>query len=550
MRDTDASFVQDRYLVGFEARRLGHIFTDVLVIGSGVAGLRAGIEAAKYGEVIVATKGEQLDSNSTKAQGGLAAVMASADSVESHIADTIATGCGLGDEDVIREVVTEAPTHIREMIEWGVVFDATDGELALGREGGHTAHRIVHAGGDATGKLLTEGLLARAEATEGLKIYENCFVIDLMTDPPEGGAGSRCTGALTWHPRYGLQVIHARQTILAAGGAGMLWRETTNPAIATADGIAIAFRAGATLADVEMMQFHPTTLYVAGATRSLISEAVRGEGGYLVDREGNRFMPDYHDMAELAPRDVVSRSILDVMVKTNTTHVFLDVRHLGAEKFAARFPQIHRRCGEFGIDPANDLIPVHPAAHYMVGGVLVDRQGRSSVEGLLACGEAAGTGLHGANRLASNSLTEALVYGARCGQVAGESLGEPGELTPHMFNWQHEESGRTALDLTDIRNSLRSVMWRNVGIVRDGSHLAETLDIVSFWAHYVLDKEFYDPAGWEVQNMLTTAYLTSLCALTRTETRGVHYREDFPVTDEKWKRHQKVVREGESLRIE
>jgi L-aspartate oxidase len=544
-------FLQKRHLISFEGHRLPYIFTDVLVIGSGAAGMRAAIEAAQYGQVILVTKAKALDTNTYYAQGGLAAVLDDADSIEAHIADTIATGAGLGDDEAIRTVISAAPEHVAQMRSWGVAFDAVDGSLSLGREGGHSANRIVHADGDSTGKALATVLSQRVADTANLKVYEECFVIDLVTDPPAGGAGATCVGALTYNPRFGLQMILARQTILAAGGAGVLWRETSNPSISNGDGIALAFRAGATLSDVEMMQFHPTTLYIAGSTRALISEAVRGEGAYLVDREGNRFMPDYHEMAELAPRDVVSRAILDRMVETHSTHVFLDVRHLGAKAFAARFPEIDRLCRSFGIDPGEDMVPVHPAAHYMIGGARVDMDGHTDLPGLLACGEAACTGLHGANRLASNSLTEALVFGARAGRIAGESLAERTDrLVARQNDWHNPQSDRTTLDLADIRNSLRSVMWRNVGIARREERLRETLEIISFWDRYVLDKEFYEPAGWEVQNMLTSAYLISLCALRREETRGVHYRIDFPQTDPAWARHQTVRRAPDELVVE
>ena len=541
-------YLTRRYLVGFDSRRLGHIFTDVLVLGSGVAGMRAALEAARHGEVILATKAGVEDSNSYFAQGGLAAVMDPDDSLDSHIADTLATGAGLSDENVVRHVISEAPRHIREMAEWGVGFDTSGGRLSLGREGGHSCSRIVHANGDSTGRALVEVLAQRCRQSERIKVFNHCFVIDLVTDPPAGGPGSRCIGALTFHPRFGYQLILARRTILAAGGAGMLWRETTNPHVTTGDAMAMCFRAGAMLADLEMMQFHPTTLYVAGATRSLISEAVRGEGGKLVDRQGYRFMPDYDPTAELAPRDVVSRAILAHMVKTNSTHVFLDVRHIGAEAFAARFPDIDRACRAFGIDPGSDLLPVHPAAHYHIGGASVDLDGRTSLDGLLACGEGACTLLHGANRLASNSLIEALVCGRRCGELAGREAAEcaASEAAPRI-EWYNPPSERTELDLADIRNSLRSVMWRNVGIARRGERLSETIDIVAFWGRYMLDKEFNDPAGWEVQNMLTAAYGISHCALSRTETRGVHYREDFPQSDDNWRRHQFVRRTEHQL---
>ena len=547
----DSTYLQRRYLLSFQTRRLGHIFTDVLVIGAGAAGMRAAIEASRFGQVIVLSKGKTIESNTYYAQGGMAAVMARTDSLESHVQDTLKTGIGLGDEAVIRQVVAAAPDHVRQLREWGTRFDTAGGQLALGREGGHSARRIVHAKGDATGRVLADSLLAYAQAIPAIKIFEQCFAVDLITDPPAGGTGATCLGAVTYHPRYGLQMIWARQTILAAGGAGVLWRETSNPPHATADAMAMAFRAGATIADPEMMQFHPTTLYLAGATRSLISEAVRGEGAYLLDRNGLRFMKDYHEMAELAPRDVVSRAIVAHTARTNTTHVFLDVRHIGAEAFARRFPQIDKQCRSFGLDPGKDLIPVHPAAHYMIGGARTDADGRTSLGGLLACGEAACTSLHGANRLASNSLTEALVFGQRCGQIAGESLAAVnGKLTARDLEWTNAHSDRTELDLVDIRNSLRSVMWRNVGIVRRGDRLAETLEIVNFWGRYVLDKEFFDPAGWEIQNMLTGAFLVTECALRRTETRGVHYREDFPNTDPVWARHQQVRRTDYQLVVE
>jgi L-aspartate oxidase len=312
--------------------------------------------------------------------------------------------------------------------------------------------------------------------------------------------------------------------------------------------VALAFRAGAEIADMEMMQFHPTTLYVAGATRALISEAVRGEGGMLVDRNGYRFMGDYSPSGELAPRDLVSRAIIEQMVKTNSTHVFLDVRHIGVERFQKRFPQIYRLCREFDIDVGSDRIPVHPAAHYMVGGVKVDIDGRSSLPGLWVCGETSCTGLHGANRLASNSLLEALVLGEAAGAgAAAEAARVNGRLTARQITVANPPSQRTMLDLTDIRNSLRSVLWRNAGIVRTAARLDETQEIIAFWGRYVMDKEFFDPAGWEVQNMLTAAILVVQSAFRRTETRGVHYREDFPQADPAWQRHQVIRRSNEQM---
>ena len=540
----DRPFLERRYLLSFDTRQVGHIFTDLLVIGAGAAGLRSAIAAADNGEVLVITKGEIAQSNTYDAQGGVAAVLDPADTTAAHVADTITCAAELGDEDVIRRVIEAGPATIREMIDWGLPADREDGRIALGREGGHSADRIIHAHGDSTGKHLAETLIARAHSCENVKVFENCFAVDLLADAD----GRTIVGAATFHERYGLQMIWARQTILAAGASGMLWRETTNPPNATADAVALAFRAGAELADMEMMQFHPTTLYVAGATRALISEAVRGEGAYLVDRAGERFMHEYHEQLELAPRDVVSRAIVDLMAKTNSTNAFLDVRHIGAERFRQRFPRISQLCADFDLDITTDLIPIRPAAHYMIGGVKVDSDGRTSLPGLWACGEAACTGLHGANRLASNSLLEALVLGEACGRsAAAEAGGANAKLTASRIVVANPPSERTALDIKDIRNSLRSVMWRNAGIVRSGPRLAETREIIGFWGRYVMDKEFFNTAGWEAQNMLTASLLVIECALRRTETRGVHYREDFPNSDPAWRRHLTIQRTDQQL---
>lgn len=508
-----------RYLTDFDSARMGHVVTDVLVIGSGVAGARAAIEAANHGLVILMTKVAFEDSCTNHAQGGIAAAVSSDDSPQLHFEDTIRVGCGLNRVEAVQRLVNDGPDRIQELITWGMAFDRTNGALALGREGGHGLTRIVHADGDQTGRALAATLKRRVLALPNIRVFEHCFLIDLVT---HDGA---CVGAVTYHERHGHQLIWAKQTILASGGCGQVWRETTNPAVATGDGAAAAFRAGAVLTDMEMMQFHPTTLYVAGSGRALISEAVRGEGAYLVDRNGERFMSAFHADGELAPRDVVSRAIHERLRETHSNCVYLDVRHL--KGFAERFPHITRLCADFQIDVTRDLIPVRPSAHYMIGGVSVDLEGRTSIGGLYACGEAAWTGVHGANRLASNSLLEGLVFGRIVGETAGSKAAAMGNSARiHHVTNHNPKSDRTALDLPDIRNSMHSVMWRNAGIIRDGQRLRETCEILAFWGHYTMDKTFDQVAGWETQDQLTVARLVAMSALERTESIGVHFRGD------------------------
>jgi L-aspartate oxidase len=541
----DSLFDQRRYLIPFRSSLLPQIFTGTLVIGGGVAGLRAAIAAARHGEVILLCKGELSLSNTAWAQGGIAAAMATGDSVEAHIQDTLTAGAGLCDEPAVRRVVEDGPERMREMIDWGMRLDHNaQGELALGREGGHSASRILHAGGDATGQELQRCLADKVRATPAIRVFEQCFALDLVT--PGADTGSPVMGAITHHRRYGLQVIWARATILASGGAGVVFRETTNPKVATADGLAMAYRAGATLADMAFMQFHPTTIYLPGAARSLITEAVRGEGAFLLDDSGHRFMPEVHALAELAPRDVVSQAIVRQIAKQGGRHVWLDCRHIRG--FAERFPGMSELLGKFELDPAKDLIPVHPAAHYMVGGVRTDLGGRTDLPGLYAIGEVSCTGLHGANRLASNSLLEGLVMGEVAGRTAAEmhagaggngpsgtaaaaanGWGEAPRPAPVAIVSDIRPSEHGELDLTDVRSSLQSAMWRNVGILRTGPKLADTVDMFDFWGRYTLDKIFDEPFAWETQNMLLVGALVARSAAWREESRGCHARSDDPV---------------------
>src|SRR3954454_17916266 len=431
---------QRRYLIPFKANRLPQQFTDVLVIGGGVAGLRAAIAAAAEGaEVLLLTKDTIDESNTWYAQGGIAAVLQPADSYASHVSDTENGGAGLCDHAAVEVVVKEGSERVLELLQWGANFDkdATKAHgLAFTLEGGHSFARILHAFGDATGRELAQTLINTVRSKENIRTSENSFAVDLLTHE------NRCVGALALIDGR-VHVIWAKATIIASGGAGQLYRESTNPKIATADGHAMAYRAGATLQDMEMVQFHPTTLYVAGSSRALITEAVRGEGAYLVDKNGYRFMKHYHETGELAPRDVVSRAIVEQIRKTHYTHVYLDARHLPKSEFRERFPTLAKLVDQFDIDPSKSLVPIHPAAHYMIGGVDVDLWGRTSLDGLYAVGEASCTGLHGANRLGSNSLLEGLVFGARGGADAAEQAKREDLKFPQNLEYKIPVSEKT-----------------------------------------------------------------------------------------------------------
>jgi len=519
-----------RYLVSFDTKKLPSIETDVLVIGTGVAGLQAGIEAASYGKVLIVTKDKLRECNTALAQGGIAVVLTEKDSYESHLQNTLEVGEGLCNEEAVRILVKEGPQRIRELIDWGANFDKKDGKLLFTQEGGHSTRRIIHARGDATGAEVEHTLVSKAHQKENITILENTFTIDLLCQD------NICYGALVQSKNKKRYVIFAQQTILATGGVGQIYRETTNSIIATGDGMAFAYRAGAILTDMEFIQFHPTTLYIAGAARALISESVRGEGGILKNKYGERFMIKYHPALELAPRDVVSRSILTELKQTNDVHVYLDMTHLDDEFLDSRFPNIMRICRAFGIDIKKDLIPVRPTAHYTIGGIKTDLSTHTNIERLYACGECACVGIHGANRLPSNSLLEGLVFGYRCGYEAG-TYKKKIKSFPHI-SYTIEDKSKEKLDLEDVRNSLKSLMWRNVGIEREKDELLRAEKEIEFWSSYIMGKEFSTKAGFELQNMLTIARCIQKSALMREESRGVHFRKDFPEkNDTEFKRH-------------
>jgi L-aspartate oxidase len=526
-----------RYLVPFHPKRAPHQFADVLIIGSGLAGLRAASAVDPRLSALIVTKDSLRQSNSTYAQGGIASVTDPEDRFEDHVSDTLIAGADLCDERIVDLVVKEAPQRINELISWGTHFDQVAGHLALGREGGHSHERIIHANGDATGAEVMRAMTEHVRGLPNIDVLEDTFTLDLLT------VDGACRGALVWREDRGLTLVWAKQTILCTGGVGQVYRETTNPRVATGDGHAMAFRAGAELRDMEFMQFHPTVLYIAGSSRMLITEATRGEGARLVDRNGYRFMPDYDPRAELAPRDVVSQAIQSQMAKTRHANVYLDMSHLDATRVRARFPHIAAKCAEFGIDIAEDPIPVRPGAHYMIGGLTVDDAGHTTLKNLWAAGEVASSGLHGANRLASNSLLEAMVFGAR----AGEGATAAAAAMPDDFRAAPLENAALAeeyepLDLVDIRNSLSNLMVRNAGVRRDSDGLSEAVDAVTQWCGYVLARQFADPAGWELQNLLTVAHVMLASAQEREESRGVHFRSDFPAPREAWKRHITIRR--------
>jgi L-aspartate oxidase len=522
-----------RYLVSFDPKRVPHHFTDVLIVGAGIAGLRAALEISAPLEVLVVTKDKIQESNSTYAQGGIAGVLSPEDRFENHVEDTLAAGAGLCDRAVVEKVVREAPDQIADLIRWGTNFDhLASGELALTREGGHSHSRIVHALGDATGFEVMRAIIERAKKLPNAAIWDDTFILDLLTH--EG----RCVGALLARGEQKV-LVWAKQTILASGGAGMVYRETTNPPVATGDGMAAAWRAGTELRDMEFMQFHPTVLYVAGSARSLITEAIRGEGAYLRDKDGNRFMLQEDPRAERATRDVVSQAIFRCMERTQHPNVYLDLSHLDATHVRQRFPGMDRMCRGFGLDITKDRIPVRPGAHYMIGGMTVDIDGRSSIPGLWGAGEVTSSGLHGANRLASNSLLEGLVFGTSCARgAAAEAAKMPETFQALPLRFQIEPQAAEPLDLADITNSLRALMVRNMGIVRERKRLLEAQRDVDFWRRYVLAREFHSRDGWELQNLLTIARLMIDSALAREESRGTHFRSDFPTRDdEHWLRH-------------
>ncbi len=529
-----------RYLMGFDTEELPQLRSDVLVIGSGIAGLTAALGAAATGRTVnLVTKGKVAETNTWYAQGGIAGAVGEADSVDLHLADTLVVGAGLCDEDVVRAIVDEAGDALRGLVAMGVDFDhEASGAIDLHREGGHSLPRVLHSG-DATGAEIQDTLSGRVRSAERVHLFEEHFLVDLLT------AGDRCVGALVWDPEvHGLRVFWSEAVVLATGGAGQLYRVTTNPAVATGDGVAAAWRAGAELADLEFVQFHPTAFDSAANPKFLITEALRGEGAYLLDCDEQRFMLGVHPLAELAPRDVVSREIVKVMARCGRPNVWLDARHLGEPVLRARFPMIFETCLEAGYDLSRDLIPVAPAAHYSIGGIRVDIDGATSVRGLYASGECACTGLHGANRLASNSLLEGLVLSRRIVRaLAPASAGDPLRISAQG------DDAETPIDPLPARGLLQATMSDSVGVNRSEEGLSRAGDVLDGLCG-LLDATPGSPADLEVQNMITLATLTTHAARYRTESRGAHWRDDYPARDDAHWRVHTVWRRGARPRLD
>jgi L-aspartate oxidase len=500
---------------------------DFLIIGSGVAGLRAAIELAPFGNVLVVTKDRPSESSTEYAQGGIAAVISDEDTVGIHLEDTLKAGDGLCREDAVRTLVEEGTDRIMELIDWGAEFDREGMKLALTLEAAHSRRRILHAQGDSTGKELERVLLNKVKSLSSVRKYPFAITTDLVI------RGNECHGAYVLKEGEVIALL-AKATLLATGGGGQIFSRTTNPLVATGDGMAIAFRAGAELEDMEFVQFHPTSLYSPTAPQFLLSESMRGEGAVLLNINRKRFMSGYHAMEELAPRDVVSRAIISEMVKTNSRHVYLDLRHLGKDFVKKRFPGIYATCLRYDVDITEDLIPVSPAAHYIMGGVKTNLDGETNIRGLYAAGEVACTGVHGANRLASNSLLEGLVYGARAGIAASRT-----RIVPERGaagSTEMEKTGSSIPDSDEIKRILRKVMWEKVGIIRCARSLDEAMLVLKTY-NEIVGKEYLKRHELELKNMLTVARLIVEASLRRKGSVGAHYRSDFKDPGDRWQQH-------------
>ncbi len=516
---------------------------DFVVLGGGIAGMRAAIELSQGGRVLVLTKDDLYESSTEYAQGGIAAALSEDDEVTLHLHDTLLAGDGLCREEAVRVLVEEGPKQIQQLIDWGMRFDRNGTKLAFTREGAHSRSRILHAHGDSTGSEILRALMVKAKTLHSIQLLPHTFATELALED-----GRVCGVTYLDAKSSELTRLPAGAVLLATGGLGHVYKETTNPSVACGDGMAMAYRAGAILSDMEFVQFHPTALFVKGAPRFLLSEALRGEGGYLRNLLLERFMPRYHEAAELAPRDVVARAIVMEMHKTRAEFVYLDLTGLDPEHVKKRFPRIFSTCLQYNIDISADLVPVRPAAHYSMGGVATDLLGATSLPGLFAAGEVASTGVHGANRLASNSLLEGLVFGARSATAMLNKHIPPPFPSPKP-NPRAEGSPSSATapesappnDPQKAIEEARAILWDKVGIIREGKHLSEAVKRLAELSLPAIRQT--SRAAYEAGNILTVAPLIARCALAREESRGAHYRSDFPLKDEsRPPRHSYVTR--------
>ena len=510
---------------------------DFLVVGSGVAGLRAALELSRAGRVIMLTKGHPLQSNSIYAQGGVAVALSEEDDVAIHYKDTLKAGHGLCRQEAVRVLVEEGPERIQELIRWGAKFDKAGGKFAFAREAAHSRSRILRARGDATGNEMVRALMAQAGRQKRIQRLDYHFTVDRVVE--EG----RCCGAVVLDEASGKSfIIPAKAVVLSTGGAGQIYARTTNPPNATGDGMAMAFRAGAMLQDMEFVQFHPTSLYLPSSPPFLLSEAMRGEGGQMRNNKGELFMQRYHPLGALAPRDIVARAIWAEMAATRARHVYLDVTHLGADFVKRRFPTIYATCLRYDIDITEEWIPVSPSAHYMMGGVWTDLNGATTLPGLFAAGEVACSGVHGANRLASNSLLEGLVFGMRAGVAATAFAQRHGRLDLSAQAMALAGKAEQRLDDAEkLRSSLRRTMWGQVGVVRSRESLVRATAQLSRWLK-VVSGPFVSRADLEVKNMVQVAHCVAEAALWRENSIGAHFRSDFPqVKRAGWKLHSQLT---------